>query len=156
MELILQTNVGLNPEVQKFGCRFRSLLAIAEFHTQKALKVSQIETAYKELVDVAMDVHCTCNSREDKIIRWGMRELFCTARGYQIGIAYGCERIEFWPAAQIYTILKGLTHRKGEDGRTEDSFHFRLGDRMGKLLFDPMPAAVVKEEQELLTYQVLT
>lgn len=157
MKLCLQTDLALNAEINRYGCRFRSLLAIAEFHAGKILTPGMIEQAYHDLVPLAMDVHCKCNEREDKIIRWGMRALGSTARCYQIGVVAKCERLEFWPAAQIYTILRGLCHAKGEPGYEEEAgYHFRLGDRSGVLLFDPQPMAVVKQEVEKLIYQIIS
>ena len=156
MNLVPQTDPKLNAEINRYGCRFRSLLAIAEFHTGKMLTPQMIEQAYDELVPAAMDVHCKCNENEHKIIRWGMRALSSTARCYQIGIVYGAARLEFWPAAQIYTILNGITHYKGEPGyEEEDGHHFRLGDRTGKLTFDPQPMAIIKSEHSVLIYQLV-
>jgi hypothetical protein len=156
VKLVTQDDPKLNAEINRYGCRFRSLLAIAEWHTGKILTPLAIQQAYNDLVPGAMDVHCRCNENEHKIIRWGMRTMGSSARCYQIGIVYGCARLEFWPAAQMYTILKGLCHRKGEPGyEQEPGFHFRLGDRAGKLLFDPQPMAVVKEEHEVLVYQII-
>ena len=156
MNLVPQNDPKLNPEIQRYGCRFRSLLAIAEFHTGKILTPLAIQQAYNELVPSAMDVHCKCNENESKITRWAMRTLGSSTRCYQIGIVLGCTRLEFWPAAQIYTILKGLTHLGGEPGyETGPGFHFRLGNRAGKLIFDPFPMAIVKEEHEVLVYQII-
>jgi hypothetical protein len=154
--MILQNDPRLNPEIQRYGCRFRCLLAIGEFHTGKQLTALAIEQAYRELVPAAMDVHCRCNENESKISRWSLRTLGSSARCYQIGVVHHCRGMEFWPAAQIYTILRGITHHKGEVGyEQEPGYHFRLGDRAAKLIFDPMPMAVVKEEAEVLIYQIV-
>jgi hypothetical protein len=156
VKLVTQDDPKLNVEINRYGCRFRSLLAIAEWHTGKILTPLAIQQAYNDLVPGAMDVHCRCNENEHKIIRWAMRTLGASTRGYQIGVAEGCARLEFWPAAQIYTVLKGITHYKGEPGyEQEEGYHFRLADRAGKLLFDPMPMAFVKKEHSVLIYQLV-
>jgi len=156
MNLILQTDPRLNAEINRYGCRFRCLLAIAEFETGRALTPTAILQAYGDLVPGAMDVHCRCNGNESKISRWSLRALGSTSRCYQIGLVRGCVQLEFWPASRVYTILKGLTHFKGEPGyEAEAGFHFRLGDRAGRMIFDPHPGAVVKEEREVLVYQIV-
>lgn len=155
--MILQNDPRLNPEIQKYGCRFRCLLAIGEVHTGKQLTALAIEQAYRDSVPGAMNVHCKCNENEAKISRWSLRTLGSSARCYQIGLVYGCARMEFWPAAQVYTIRKGLVHRQGEPGyETAPGFHFRLGDRTGRIIFDPLPGVTIIEEHEVLVYQLIS
>jgi hypothetical protein len=52
--------------------------------------------------------------------------------------------------------MKGLIHPAGYEGRSTQTYHFRLGDRTGKVLFDPYtPAPRILQEDVVLLYQVV-
>jgi hypothetical protein len=141
--MILQTDKGLCLEVQKYGCNFRSLLAMTEVNEKKQLTVQAIQQAYDELVGNAMDQSCTVID-PDAILKWGFKALLSPFRGYQIGQIIG-GNFSFWQWTKIYSILKGeSTH----------GFHFRLGDRLGKMIFDPYPGVIIQKELSALIYRI--
>lgn len=155
--MIYQNDARLNEKIRRFGCNFRSLLAIAEVYTGKQLLAKDIEDAYAELVGKAMDAECTMNAQLSAVPRWAFKRLGHAGYGVaQVGIVYPPMRFEFWKSARVFTILKGVMYPIGYQGRSSVTFHFRLGDRTGKLLFDPYnPSPAMVAEDCVLLYQVI-
>ncbi len=154
--MIFQNDPRLPEKIRKFGCNFRSLLAIAEFYCNAEFTVDDIKAAYNELVGHAMDEDCTMNAQLSLVTRWAFKRLGHSYQAVQVGIVYPPTKFEFWKFARVYSILKGVLHPAGYQGRSMITFHFRLGDRMGKTIFDPYtpPPAIVEEDCTLL-YQVI-
>ena len=155
--MIYQNDKALPEKVRLFGCNFRSLLAIAEVYCDKELTVADITDAYRELVGVCMDADCTMNAQLSMATRWAFKRLgHQTYTVAQIGLLGVGAKFEFWRSARIYSIMKGLIHPAGYLGRQTQTYHFRLGDRTGKVIFDPYtPAPRILQEDVALLYQVV-
>lgn len=155
--MIYQNDARLNEKIRRFGCNFRSLLAIAEVYTGKELLAKDIADAYNDLVGKAMDGDCTMTSQLGLVPRWAFKRLgHAQYRVEQIGIVYPPHRFEFWKSARVYSIRKDVMHPIGYQGRSSVTFHFRLADRMGKVIFDPYnPAPNIEVEDCVLLYQVV-
>ena len=154
--MIFQNDPQMWEKVRKYGCNFRSLLAIAEFYCDQELTADDIKDAYAAMVGKAMDADCTMNAQLSLVTRWAFNRLGHPYQALQVGIVYPPAKFEFWKSARVYTILKGLMHPTGYDGRSYPTFHFRLGDRMGKVIFDPYdPSPKIISEDCVLLYQVV-
>ncbi len=153
---VFQNDPRLPESIRRWGCNFRCLLAIAEDYCAEELTVEDIQDAYVELVGVAMDPNCTMNAQLSLVTRWAFKRLGHSYQAVQVGLVYPPSRFEFWKFARVYSILKGVIHPIGYQGRTTVTFHFRLGDRMGKVIFDPYdPAPVIMQDDVVLLYQVI-
>ncbi len=154
--MIYQNDLRLPEKIRKFGCNFRSLLAIAEFYCNAEFTVDDIKSAYAELVGKVMDEDCTMNAQLSFVTRWAFKRLGHSYQAVQVGIVYPPAKFEFWKSARVYSILKGVLHPVGYQGRSMITYHFRLGDRMGKMIFDPYtPSPQIMEEDCVLLYQVI-
>jgi hypothetical protein len=155
--MILQTDPGLPEIVNLGGCHGRSLLAIAEFWTGAELALEQVNTAFEWAMQdpLIMKGDCTMGRDLHRLINYGFRLLgHEKPKAAQIGIVDPGAKFEFWASTGVYTILKGLLHEVGYKGRKTPTFHFRLGDRTGGLLFDPAGALPIIREESTLIYMV--
>ena len=154
---VRQTDYRLPIEVNKWGCFFRSLLAIAEVYIGRRLRVQEIAQAYREAVAEGMDYmtpDCVCKSESagGGIINQGIALLGGPGRGFQLGsINPAIGKMQWWGP-------KGWDKDWGWQillGKTEyGNSHYRLADREGILIFDPDPTAKVKVESLQLLYVV--
>jgi hypothetical protein len=155
--MIYQNDPRFNEKIRLYGCNFRSLLAIAEVYCDEELTARDIALAYDELVGIAMDVDCTMNAQLSLVPRWAFKKLnHSTYSVAQIGMIEAPAKFDFWKSARVYTIMKGLMHPVGYKGRAYPTYHFRLGNREGKVMFDPVnPAPRMLNEVVSLLYQVV-
>jgi len=153
IDLILQTDRRFNHSIQRYGCFFRSLLAIAETHLKKALSAKDILHIYEMAVAMGPDfmlADCTCKrlGAGGGLVIMGLRllgshDFDCRQVG---SIDAQTEEISWWGTkCYNYTILLG---------RTANDKHYRLGDSSGTLLFDPNPKAKIRREIQELLYLV--
>ena len=92
--LIKQTNKLLLPPINKYGCRFMSLLAIPQVYLGKELSPMDINGIFLECADMKRKdpkwfavklENAQCGSGEHEIINAGFRALESTATGIQVG-----------------------------------------------------------------------
>lgn len=128
-DIIKQNDTRLNESIRKFGCRFRSLQAIAEFSVGKFLTVEQIETAYKELQKPkVMNANCECGEKEHEIINHAFKMLGSTWKGKQVGAKDLANNDEWAEQSGDFVIF---------DYRTPQGKHFTLANSKAKEIFDP-------------------
>ena len=152
MNLVRQTDFRLPPMVNHYGCYFRSLQGIAEFEVDRRLRAQEIARQYK--VGRAQGY-----MTEDCVMKRGgagggtTNEAFralgeAHKRCYQVGsIDATTGRVSWWgPKEHTYTILLGRTKRGNR--------HYRLGDSLGNLIFDPDITAEIGSEICQLLYLV--
>lgn len=147
---VYQTHKDLGKMINRFGCYYRSLLAIAEEEVGKLLSVDNIWVGYRVLSSGSMDNECYVQKPRN-IVEYGFQVLGGDEyRCYQTGLRdLRSGTLSYWgthgPEHVQYTILQGHTGRHT---------HFRLGDRDGKLLWDPYPGAKIQREERVIFYRV--
>ena len=145
---LLQIDPRMPLVIQKWGCNFRSLLAMIEVE-------AGLEFSDADLMKIWMDAfYFTAVDEEsvvqdpDRVLDLGLelKNLRSKYNMYQIG-ADG----SYWQWVHLkrvdYTVLKGRTVNGNE--------HFRLGDREGSQIFDPNPRAKITKELSIIYYQCL-
>ncbi len=87
MELIKQNDRRLNKSIRLWGCRFRSLLAIAEFSVGRSLSEVQIEEIYLDAIksETIMNNNCYCGKDEHLLISMAFGKLGSKNKGRQVG-----------------------------------------------------------------------
>lgn len=131
--IIPQNHPKLPSPIRLYGCRYRTLQAIAEFIAGVPLSLRYIVDAYNEFKknkDI-MNSNCECGSKEFKIIQDAYEELTLDKRVlWQIGkIDQG--QIVYWSGKEHpYTHI--IREYKTNVGK-----HFVLLDKDKNLIFDP-------------------
>jgi hypothetical protein len=136
IELIHDTSPALGEIINRYGCNFRVLAAMAEVYLGKALtELALLRLAVKAAADQAvMQPVMRMRTLEGQLIGWAFRELGDRHHfGIQVGQIVGGQP-QFWPAFQDgrgWTFQKLWWETSGPDG------HFTLGDHDGAEIFDP-------------------
>lgn len=131
---ILQTNPNLHKSIQRWGCYYRSILAMAEEFTQKELIREQIQMGYYILRRGVMGDDCFVKHPE-YILTYGLQMLGASrCKGLYIGWAELQNRQPFFKSGyeksdMSFMAKKGLT----KNGNP----HFRLALPNGHVIFDP-------------------
>ena len=130
---IPQNHPALPEAVRLYGCRYRTLQAIAEFIAGATLSLRYITNAYntfKREKDV-MNSNCECGEKEFKIIQDAYTELTLEKRVlWQIGKIEG-DKVTYWSGTpHPYTHI--IREYKTNVGK-----HFVLLDKDKNLIFDP-------------------
>lgn len=136
---IYQTDKDLPTEINGYGCRFMSLLAIPQFTLNKKLDAKTIISIYEEclkdpkVIITNVNSKCRCGEKEHVIINLGFEALGSTLRGGQIDpwTVEGNLKQNI-PSHADFTIIQWKTLVSGCYGT-----HFELGDKLGMDLYDP-------------------
>lgn len=130
---IPQNHPKLPKAVRLYGCRYRSLQAIAEFIAGATLSLRYISEAYDTFRKdkKIMDNNCTCGEKEFKIIQDAYTELTLESRVlWQIGKIENGQVIYWSGEPHPYThIIREYNTNTGK--------HFVLLDKDKNLIFDP-------------------
>lgn len=150
MKLIFQNDKRLNKNIRLSGCRFRCLLAIAEYESGVPLTAEQIESIYDKAIQVptVMKPDCTCGSLEHRIINQGYSVLGNKRNGAQVGSNDIGGTPEYWSGNTHNWII----HR----WKTTTGYHFTLSSSDNSIKWDPWslnfdgPLNIVNEIEHLL------
>lgn len=148
--MIKQNHPSLPTAVRKYGCRYRSLQAVAEWVTRRSLSVQDIIDAYEKLSKnpLVMDANCLCGTDEHLIIWDAFRRLGTADKGVQVGSMQGGKPTG-WQGEYVehdFVI---------NDYKTTYGKHFVLADRAGKDIFDPWDYALESLPKKGLQRQLL-
>ena len=136
-KVLPQIDKRLNKDIQGYGCRFMSLLAIPQFYLKKALTAEQINEIYQfclkdpDVVKTNAYVTCLCGSKEHVIINKGFEYLGSKNIGSQVN-PWRVQFREQIPPGTDYTIVEWPTIVSGVEGS-----HFELADGDGNGFYDP-------------------
>jgi hypothetical protein len=148
MKKLLQTDCR-NKKIRDYGCNFRTLLSFCEDVIDRVLTIQEIELAYYLAVYEykCMNENCLLKGNLHKlfeIVGWIVDKKIV---GVQVGsILNGVKT--FWGNVERpynFTCLWGVT---------KHGYHYRAGDKVGNLIFDPDPNTKVIYEKSLLLYSV--
>jgi len=161
--LIKQTDPRLPVLINKYGCYFRSLQAIAEITVGKQLDYTKIISLYYALQQkksslgdgkMIIDNECYVND-PNSVIRAAFQELGADRKCYQIGLvnivpALPCVPL-FWSWVKDvrydFIINQVVT--------VHGNAHFVLGDSKGNTIFDPYdPPVTVTAVKRQIYYQL--
>ena len=127
-DIVYQTDPRLPENVQRYGCRVFSLLAIAQFVSGNALSAEQIQIIVNKarvMPQVIMNDKMFCGSKEHKLINMAFLALDNRREGRQVG----------WTEEHLYTVdweyMIARWRTDGPDG------HFTLFDRAQIEIYDP-------------------
>lgn len=149
LNLIYQVDERLNENINKFGCRFMSMLAIPQIVNNKTLTPEGILKIYHESIDMGPNVmqkDCTCGPDEHKIMSLGFELLgdndrFC--RQIFISDSAGKYRSEnFLPSEN--NIIFMVVDFNTSSGPAYGGHHFMLFNGVGDLIYDPGKGTVDK------------
>lgn len=130
---IPQNHPKLPKAVRLYGCRYRTLQAIAEFIAGQTLSLRYITDAYNQFrkeKDVMTD-NCECGQKEFKIIQDAYTELTLDKKVlWQIGKIDG-DQVIYWSGKE-YPYTHIIREYKTNVGK-----HFVLLDKEKNLIFDP-------------------
>lgn len=142
IKLIGQTDERLNSNINKFGCRFMSLLAIPQIVTGKNLTPEGILKIYHESINNGPEVmteNCTCGKDEHIIMNLGFEtcgddDRYCR----QIFISESAGKFKsenMLPTRDnvLFFIVDFNTSSSKEYG----GHHFMLFNGLGDLVYDP-------------------
>lgn len=132
--LLFQTDENLCTDINKTGCRFMTLLAMAQFTEQKALDANTIMDIYNESIKdkTVMLGNCTCGVNEHRIINMGFEALGSSRRGRQVNPWTVDKQSELEGLDIDFSIIQWRTLVSGKYGT-----HFELADKNGFDLYDP-------------------
>lgn len=136
-EVLPQVDPRLNKDIQSYGCRFMSLLAIPQYHLKKSLTAEQINNIYSECIldpDIVLTNHqytCKCGTKEHVIINKGFAALGSNSTGSQV-YPWKVQEPEDIPKGIDFTIIQWSTIVSGSVAS-----HFELGTPEGRELYDP-------------------
>lgn len=127
-DIVYQTDPGLTPTMNRYGCRVRVLLAIPEFIVGTALSAEQIN----DIVDRGRrveDVIVNDQMRSGRAEHWLINESFRVLGSQRIGrqVGWAPEHI----TSQTWEYMIAHWETDGPDG------HFTLFDRRQSEIFDP-------------------
>lgn len=132
-----QVDPRLNKDIQSYGCRFMSLLAIPQYYLKKSLTAEQINNIYSECIldpDIVLTNHqytCKCGTKEHVIINKGFAALGSNSTGSQV-YPWKVLEPEDIPKGIDFTIIQWSTIVSGSVAS-----HFELGTPDGRDLYDP-------------------
>lgn len=152
-DLLHQTDHRLAPDIQNYGCLFRSLTAIAEYVAMRALTANQLADLWNRAKTSG-----AIGYRQGKIGPYiekpdAILALAWAALGLpdppmrQVGsvAVHESAKPQAWGAkVGRFCILKGAT-AKGNS-------HFRLGGPTGNEIFDPRPQTPLSHEERIDFY----
>ena len=132
--LLFQTDERLNSQINKYGCRFMSLLAIPQMYMNKVLEASTIMDIYNSVIKdpKVMNSNCLCGEREDIITLEGFRALGVNDKKAAQFNPWTAKTEADIPESTDFTIIQWRTFVSGEYAS-----HFELGDKYGNDLYDP-------------------
>jgi hypothetical protein len=147
--IIEQIDKRLNIKINKFGCRFMSLLAIPQIINNKSLTPEGILYIYHEAVNMGPDVmneNCTCGENEHKIMSLAFdmlddKDRFCR----QIFISDGAGKFRNENMLPTSTnILFFIVDFNTSSSKEYGGHHFMLYNGIGNLIYDPGGGSVDK------------
>lgn len=149
-KLLYQIDKKLYTEINKYGCRFMSMIAIPQIVTGKRLTADGIKYIYDQAVagNLGNDVmgrDCTCGSNEHKLITeafdlLGDKDHFC--RQIFVSDAAGKYRsVDMLPSKDNLLFIV-VDFNTTSDKRTYGGHHFVLFNAIGELMYDPAGGTV--------------
>ncbi len=131
--MIAQNDRRLNRKINLYGCRFRSLQAVAEMFSGRRLSAEEVEAAYDEHVQnpEIMNENCRCGTQEHHIVNKAFTALGCLNTCRQVGSMQDGIPVG-WDGNEVdfdFMILHWAT-------QTPDG-HFTLANKEGEEIFDP-------------------
>lgn len=139
MKPVAQTDPELSSVLNRYGCRFMSLLAIPQIEAGEFFMAPVVQEIYDQACEIGGVVTnpytALCGPNEAWIIDEGFRRLDVDKRGIQIGEIRG--DVPFlWNNKQAESFDYVVAHWKtlGADG------HFTLLDRKREEIYDPFDA----------------
>lgn len=136
MEPLKQTDPRLYPEINEYGCFFMSIIVAAQMFTNSVFnadKVNSLWDASKKLGILSK-----------------VNGYWILQKPHELGVLAGDGKISTfanvkvvpgwiptWHVGHTFIILKG---------ETKSGAHYRLGDKEGKLIYDPMPSVKILKE----------
>lgn len=163
-KILFQINKKLYPNINKYGCRFMSLIAIPQIITGKRLTAEGINEIYDRAIagnlgDDVMENDCTCGSNEHLLMSkafemLGDKDHYC--RQIFVSDAAGKYRsLDMLPSKDniLFIIVDFNTT---SDKRTYGGHHFVLFNAIGELIYDPAGGTVKswKSLNRWLVYKV--
>ena len=142
--IVKQTNKLLLPHLNKYGCRFMSLLAIPQVYTGDKLSPTDINGIFLECSDIKRTdpkwfavklENAECGSGEHEIINAGFRLLDSDATGVQVGYIDSNGLFHPWFGKDVdydFVICHWITG--GPDG------HWTLWNKDMEEIYDPWDA----------------
>lgn len=162
LKVVYQIDPNLITNINKFGCRFMSMLAIPQYYLNKVLSTDQILKIYDECVAMGPDVmakDCSCGPKEHLIMTKGF-ETLGNKKNYCVQLmvsdaanSYKSANMLPGPNNPIFFIFDLVTSSSAEYG----GHHFILCDNHGRLLYDPANGtcdASVKKIGRWLYYKI--
>lgn len=163
-KLIFQIDKKLYQNINKFGCRFMSMIAIPQIVTGKRLTADGIKYIYDQAVagnlgEDVMGQDCTCGSNEHKLMNLafdllGDKDHFC--RQIFVSDAAGKYRSEDMLPSKENLLFIVVDFNTNSDKRTYGGHHFVLFNSIGELIYDPAAGTVKswKNMNRWLVYKV--
>lgn len=163
-KLLFQVDKKLYPNINKYGCRFMSMIAIPQIITGKRLTAEGINEIYDRAVagnlgDNVMESDCTCGANEHLLMTkafemLGDKDHYC--RQIFVSDAAGKYRsLDMLPSKDNILFIV-VDFNTTSDKRTYGGHHFVLFNAIGELIYDPAGGTVKswKSLNRWLVYKV--
>lgn len=166
INLLFQIDKQLYTEINKYGCRFMSMLAIPQIVTGKKLTAEGIKYIYDQAVagnlgENVMQRDCTCGANEHKLMNLafdmlGDKDHSC--RQIFISDAAGKFRSPDMLPSKDNLLFIVVDFNTTSDKRTYGGHHFVLFNSIGELIYDPAGGTVKswKSLNRWLVYKVFS
>lgn len=163
-KLLFQVDKHLYTEINKYGCRFMSMIAIPQIVTGKRLTVDQVKYIYDQAVagnlgEDVMGRDCTCGSNEHKLMTMAFdllkdKDHYC--RQIFVSDAAGKYQSPDMLPSNDNLLFIVVDFNTTSDKRTYGGHHFVLFNSIGELIYDPAGGTVKswKSLNRWLVYKV--
>lgn len=163
-KLIFQIDKQLYTEINKYGCRFMSMIAIPQIVTGKRLTTDDIKYIYDQAVagnlgEDVMGRDCTCGSNEHKLMNMAFdllkdKDHYC--RQIFVSDAAGKYKSPDMLPSKENLLFIVVDFNTNSDKRTYGGHHFVLFNSIGELIYDPAGGTVKswKSLNRWLVYKV--
>ena len=148
--LLFQIDKKLYKNINNYGCRFMSLIAIPQIVTGKNLTADNIKYIYDQAVagnlgDKVMMENCTCGENEHKLMSMafdllGDKDHFC--RQIFVSDAAGKYQSEDMLRSQDNLLFIIVDFNTTSNKATFGGHHFVLFNSIGELIYDPAGGTV--------------
>lgn len=149
-KLLFQIDKKLYKNINNYGCRFMSLIAIPQIVTGKRLTADNIKYIYDQAVagnlgDKVMIENCTCGENEHKLMSMafdllGDKDHFC--RQIFVSDAAGKYKSEDMLPSKDNLLFIIVDFNTTSNKATFGGHHFVLFNSIGELIYDPAGGTV--------------
>ncbi len=127
-----QTNPGLQPLIQRYGCYYMSLLGIAQTHAGELLSVTDINRLYNHISNMSgvMNRNCWMGARSEAVVDIAMSVFGLVSETKKLYVVTNINDISSIPGDMNInsTVICEMT---------PNDTHFSEGDAKGNEIYDP-------------------